>query len=96
VLLKVQEVAELLQVSKWTVYRWIEEGKLHATKIGGNSLRVFQVSVDKLMDQTKARHDQGKVVEQGSKAQVGGTPFKKGPGSPRERTQKRKSNGKGN
>lgn len=95
-LLKVQEVAELLQVSKWTVYRWVEEGKLQATKIGGNSLRVFQASVDKLMDQTKARHDKVKVMGQGGKAHVRETPFTKGPRNPREQIQKRSSHRKGN
>ena len=31
-LLRVNEVAALLNVSRWTVYRWVEEGKLSATK----------------------------------------------------------------
>lgn len=44
-LLRVQEVAALLKVSKWTVYRWIEEGRLRATKIGRGSLRVFRESL---------------------------------------------------
>lgn len=38
VLLRIQETAKLLKVSKWTVYRWIEEGWLRATKIGQGSL----------------------------------------------------------
>lgn len=45
VLLRIQETAKLLKVSKWTVYRWIEEGRLRATKIGQGSLRVFRASV---------------------------------------------------
>jgi excisionase family DNA binding protein len=45
VLLRVQEAAALLKVSKWTVYRWIEEGRLRATKIGRGSLRVFRESL---------------------------------------------------
>ena len=49
VLLRVQEAAKLLRVSKWTVYRWIEEGRLRATKIGGGSLRVFRTSVQGLI-----------------------------------------------
>ena len=50
VLLRIQEAAELLKVSKWTVYRWIEEGRLRATKIGRGSLRVFQTSVHGLIE----------------------------------------------
>jgi len=38
-----------LKVSKWTVYRWIEEGRLCATKIGQGSLRVFRTSVSGLI-----------------------------------------------
>ena len=49
VLLRVQEAAELLKVSKWTIYRWIEEGRLRATKIGQGSLRVFRTSVHGLI-----------------------------------------------
>ena len=48
-LLRVQDAARILQVSKWTVYRWIEEGRLKATKIGRGSLRVFRTSVDALI-----------------------------------------------
>jgi excisionase family DNA binding protein len=45
VLLRIQEAATLLNVSKWTIYRWIEEGRLRATKLGQGSLRVFRASV---------------------------------------------------
>jgi len=48
VLLRIQEAATLLNVSKWTIYRWIEEGRLRATKIGQGSLRVFRASVSGL------------------------------------------------
>ena len=44
-LLRVKD-AQLLQVSKWTIYRWIDEGRLDATKIGTGSLRVFRRSRD--------------------------------------------------
>ena len=56
VLLRIQEAAKLLKVSKWTVYRWIEEGRLRATKIGQGSLRVFQTSVSELIGDAEA-HD---------------------------------------
>ena len=34
-----QEVAGCLRISRWTVYRWIDEGRLPAIKIG-RSLRI--------------------------------------------------------
>ena len=53
VLLRIQEAAALLNVSKWTIYRWIDEGRLRATKIGRGSLRVFRASVSGLVGETE-------------------------------------------
>lgn len=39
-LLRVNEAAEVLNVSRWTVYRWVEDGRLSATKIDTQGLRV--------------------------------------------------------
>jgi excisionase family DNA binding protein len=50
-LLRVNEAAMVLNVSRWTVYRWVEEGKLSATKIGKQSLRVIGGSIDKLISE---------------------------------------------
>lgn len=67
-LLRVQEAAALLRVSKWTIYRWIEEGRLRATKIGLGSLRIFRASLNGLIegqrtDQVSQEKDgRGKVV----------------------------------
>ena len=67
-LLRVQEAAALLRVSKWTVYRWIEEGRLRGTKIGRGSLRIFRASLSGLIegqrtDQVNQEADaRGKVV----------------------------------
>ena len=55
-LLRIQEAATLLKVSKWTIYRWVEEGRLRATKIGLGSLRVFQASVDGLIEEAQIDH----------------------------------------
>lgn len=52
VLLRVQEAATLLKVSKWTIYRWIEEGRLRATKIGPGSVRVHRSSAIGLIAET--------------------------------------------
>jgi len=55
-LLRINEAAVALNVSRWTVYRWVEEGKLSATKIGKQSLRVIGNSVDKLISENRTDH----------------------------------------
>lgn len=52
-LLRVEEAASALAVSRWTIYRWVEQGRLEGTKIGRGSLRVFSRSVEKLVEQNK-------------------------------------------
>lgn len=52
-LLRVDEAAMLLSVSRWTIYRWVQEGRLEATKIGKGSLRIFQTSVAALIEQNR-------------------------------------------
>ena len=55
-LLRIHEAAVVLNVSRWTVYRWVEEGKLSATKIGKQTLRVIGDSVDKLISENRTDH----------------------------------------
>ena len=55
-LLRVNEAAVVLNVSRWTVYRWVEKGKLSATKISKQSLRVIGNSVDKLISENRTDH----------------------------------------
>lgn len=50
-LLRVTEAAEFLRVSRWTIYRWVEEGRLKGTKLGRGSLRIFAESVMVLVEQ---------------------------------------------
>jgi excisionase family DNA binding protein len=57
-LLRVCEAARLLNVSRWTIYRWVEEGRLEGTKIGEGSLRVFCESVTALVERSRT-HDAG-------------------------------------
>ena len=64
-LLRVGEAAEVLNVSRWTIYRWVEEGRLEATKIGKGSLRVFQHSVNSLVQDN--RKDQWELAFNGSR-----------------------------
>lgn len=48
--LRVDEAAKILNVSRWTVYRWVEAGRLGGTRIGAGSLRVFSETVAALID----------------------------------------------
>ena len=48
-LLRPDEVATFLGVSKWTIYRWVDEGRLKATKVGPGCLRIFMDSVEALV-----------------------------------------------
>ena len=54
-LLRVGEAADFLSVSRWTIYRWVEEGRLEGTKIGRGSLRVFFHSIEKLESKTERK-----------------------------------------
>jgi len=49
-LLRVDEAAQLLNVSRWTVYRWVEAGQLGGTRIGAGSLRIFSDTVAALIN----------------------------------------------
>lgn len=52
-LVRVEEAAQVLAVSRWTIYRWVEQGRLEGTKIGRGSLRVFTRSIEKLVEQNR-------------------------------------------
>jgi len=52
-LLRPDEAASILNVSRWTIYRWVKEGRLEATKIGRGSLRIFTKSVDRLIQEKR-------------------------------------------
>lgn len=45
-LLRPDEAAMLLRVSRWTIYRWLSEGKLRGTRLGKGSIRIFKDSID--------------------------------------------------
>lgn len=55
-LLQVGEAADVLAVSRWTIYRWVEEGRLEGTKIGRGSLRMFRASLDRLVQNNKTQN----------------------------------------
>ena len=73
-LLRVDEAAKVLNVSRWTVYRWVEDGRLGGTRLGAGSLRIFSNTVAALIDQ----HCIGVPVS--AVAPEGGQALKKMPG----------------
>lgn len=53
---KIEDVCELLQVSKITIYRWIKPGKIAAYKVGKSYL--FKISdVHKLIEDSKVENE---------------------------------------
>jgi excisionase family DNA binding protein len=56
-LLRVGEAAQMLNVSRWTIYRWVEEGRLEATKLNKGSLRVFRASLAALVADNRMHDD---------------------------------------
>lgn len=48
-LLRVGEAAAVLSVSRWTIYRWVESGRLRGTQLGKGSLRIFRESLTDLI-----------------------------------------------
>lgn len=46
----VDKAAQMLNVSSWTVYRWVEAGRLGGTRLGVGSLRLFSETVEDLTD----------------------------------------------
>jgi excisionase family DNA binding protein len=67
-LLRVDEAARILNVSRWTVYRWVEDGKLGGTRLGAGSLRIFSETVAALIDHHCVGVPVTAVVPQGSQA----------------------------
>jgi excisionase family DNA binding protein len=50
-----EEAARTFKVSKWTIYRWIKEGRLEATKISRGSLRIFRGSIHRLISEHRVQ-----------------------------------------
>ena len=49
-LLTVNQAARMLNVSRWTIYRWMNEGRIEGSKVGERSVRVFGHSVRTLVE----------------------------------------------
>ena len=61
-ILKVTDVAEMLGVSKWTIYKWVSEKRFPLTKVGGlNKFRkddiLEWISNNSFMPANKARNN---------------------------------------
>jgi excisionase family DNA binding protein len=67
-LLRVDEAARILNVSRWTVYRWVEGGRLGGTRLGVGSLRIFSNTVAALIDHHCVGVPVVTVMPQGSQA----------------------------
>jgi excisionase family DNA binding protein len=52
-LLRINQAALVLNVSHWTVYRWVEEGRLRGTKVGKGSSRIFHESIASLVQENQ-------------------------------------------
>lgn len=42
----IEQAAEILQVNYYTLRRWIAEGKIHATKLGGRLWRISEADLE--------------------------------------------------
>jgi excisionase family DNA binding protein len=60
----VDEAATLLNVSRWTIYRWVHDGRLEATTLTSGSLRIFHDSVLALVEQNRTAKIESSKVPQ--------------------------------
>jgi len=50
-----EQVAKVMQVSLKTVYRWIEAGKLGASRVGQKTYRIFEEDLILFMRKNRVR-----------------------------------------
>jgi excisionase family DNA binding protein len=55
-LLRPDEAAQMLRVSRWTIYRWLTEGRIRGTRVGRGTVRVFKDSIDRLIEENDLSH----------------------------------------
>jgi excisionase family DNA binding protein len=48
-LYSVEEAAEVLRVSHWTIWAWLKTGKLRGTKIGGDRRVIKETELQRLI-----------------------------------------------
>jgi excisionase family DNA binding protein len=44
-----QEAAEMLRVTRKTIYNWIEAGSIHAIKLPGSGVRISQSEIMRIL-----------------------------------------------
>ncbi len=52
-LLKTREVCEILGISKWTLYRWIEEGRIRVVRIASGRYRIPESELRRIIEEVK-------------------------------------------
>ena len=52
---KPTDIAKLLKVSRFTIYKWIREGRMQGVRFGDEVLRVPRSSFDAFMQQSKEK-----------------------------------------
>ena len=58
-LLTVEEVADFVQVSRHSVWRWIREGKLRAINLGKRSYRIRQEDLEHFLEERTITKGEG-------------------------------------
>jgi len=69
------EAAKMLRVSRWTIYRWLSEGRIRGTRIGRGTLRVFRESIDELIEHNECHflsHQDGPGASVSRQRDIGG------------------------
>jgi len=57
-LIRPREVAKRLAVSRSTIYRWFEEGKIRGVKIAGGTVRILESAIEDLIKEaSRPEHD---------------------------------------
>ena len=54
-MLTVTQVAQKLNVSKMSIYRWIKNGKLAAYKLGKQAIRISEKDLDEFINQRRIK-----------------------------------------
>ena len=56
IMLRLSDVEPILGLSRWTLYRWIREGKLEALRLPSGHFRVSEREVERLRDKIAQAH----------------------------------------
>lgn len=62
-LLSLSEVTEILGVSRWTVLRWLEKGRLQGVRVGERLIKVERDSLKSVIGKYSPNRKQAKIKE---------------------------------